>query len=119
MRRTASRVLTCSLLLVGFGCVSPASPGGTGGSGSGTGGIGLEMDDDGTTKHAYSGSVSCFKVVLTGSSGGNLVRIGFTQSATPTSGAVAPYSEIGAFTDGYSGTICFNDVTCPGYAVTA
>jgi hypothetical protein len=77
------------------------------------------MDDDGTTKHPYSGSVSCFKVVLTGSSGGNLVRIGFTQSATPTSGAVAPYSEIGAFTDGYSGTICFNDVTCPGYAVTA
>jgi Glycosyl hydrolase family 12 len=233
MRRSASRVLTCSLLLVGFGCVSPMSTTGTGGSsGSGTGastgngnstgsggsstgnggstgsggshtggstgttggstgatcsptdtqfvnasghycttsavgmqgsiypygdgmscqfsatsaatnicgssgcclmgmtkvdstyaawgcGIGVELDDDGTTKHVYNGPVTCFNVKLSGSSGGNVVRIAFTQSATPTSGAVAPYTEIPAFTDGWSGPVCFADVTCPGFATTA
>jgi hypothetical protein len=79
-------------------------------------GIGVELDDDGTTKHVYSGSVSCFQISLTGSSGGNVVRIQFTQSANPASGAVSPYTEIPAFTNGWMGPVCFKDVTCPGWA---
>jgi hypothetical protein len=82
-------------------------------------GIGLELDDDGTTKNVYTGPVKCFMVTLTGSSGGNVVRIGFTQSATPASGAVAPYTELPAFTNGWSGQVCFADATCPGWATTA
>ena len=82
-------------------------------------GIGLELDDDGTTKHVYTGPVSCFMITLTGSSGGNVVRVGFTQSATPASGVVAPYSEIPAFNNGWSGKVCFADATCPGWATSA
>ncbi len=82
-------------------------------------GIGLELDDDGTTKHVYTGPVSCFMITLTGNSGNNVVRIGFTQSATPASGAVAPYTEIPAFTNGWSGQVCFSDATCPGWATAA
>ncbi len=82
-------------------------------------GIGVELDDDGTTKHVYSGPDKCFKVTLTGSSGGNVVRIAFTQSAMPASGAVSPYTEIPAFTSGWSGMVCFSDVTCPGWATSA
>jgi Glycosyl hydrolase family 12 len=79
-------------------------------------GIGLELDDDGTTKNVYMGSVKCFMISLTGSSGNNVVRIGFTQSAMPASGAVAPYTEIPAFTNNWSGQVCFADATCPGWA---
>ncbi|HXJ23094.1 MAG TPA: hypothetical protein VMT03_22945, partial [Polyangia bacterium] len=79
-------------------------------------GIGVELDDDGSTKHVYNGPVSCFMITLTGSSGGNVVRIQFTQSANPASGAVSPYTEIPAFTNGWSGSVCFKDVTCPGWA---
>ncbi len=82
-------------------------------------GIGLELDDDGTTKNVYTGPVKCFMITLTGSSGGNVVRIGFTQSANPPSGAVAPYTELPAFTNGWSGQVCFADATCPGWATTA
>ena len=82
-------------------------------------GIGVELDDDGTTKHPYTGSANCYKVTLTGSSGGNVVRIAFTQSATPATGAVSPYTEIPAFTNGWSGPVCFSDVTCPGWATAA
>ncbi|HLK89655.1 MAG TPA: hypothetical protein VKZ18_07170, partial [Polyangia bacterium] len=82
-------------------------------------GIGLELDDDGTTKNVYTGPVKCFMITLTGSSGGNVVRIGFTQSASPPSGAVAPYTELPAFTNGWSGQVCFADATCPGWATTA
>jgi hypothetical protein len=56
---------------------------------------------------------------MTGTSGNNVVRIGFTQSASPPSGAVAPFTEIPAFTNGWSGMVCFSDVTCPSWAVTA
>ncbi|MES1206518.1 MAG: hypothetical protein ABUS79_11325 [Pseudomonadota bacterium] len=82
-------------------------------------GIGVEMDDDCTTKHVYNGPASCYQITLTGSSGGNVVRIAFTQSPTPASGAVSPYTEIPAFTNGWSGMVCFSDVTCPGWATAA
>jgi hypothetical protein len=82
-------------------------------------GIGVELDDDGTTKHVYSGPDNCFKITLTGSSGGNVVRIGFTQAPMPASGQVSPYTEIPAFTNGWSGMVCFADVTCPGWATSS
>ena len=46
-------------------------------------GIGMELNDAGgtATKMAYTGPVQCFNITLTGSSGGNEVRIGFTQKA--------------------------------------
>jgi len=56
---------------------------------------------------------------MTGNSGGNPVRISFSQSPTPAATAVAPYKEIPAFTNGWMGQVCFADVTCPSWAVTA
>ncbi len=82
-------------------------------------GIGVELDDVAMTKMPYSGSVDCFQVTLTGTSGGNGVQIGFTQSANPPSTAVAPFSMIPPFSDGYSGKICFSDATCPAWATAA
>ncbi len=35
------------------------------------------------TKSVYAGSAKCFNITLTGNSGGNPVRIGFSQSPTP------------------------------------
>ncbi len=83
-------------------------------------GIGVELDDSGGTsavKTEYAGPVQCFNITLTGSSGGNEVRIGFTQSANSTT--VAPYVSIAAFTNGWSGPICFSDATCPAWATAA
>jgi hypothetical protein len=85
-------------------------------------GLGLELQSSGGTspvKSVYSGPVKCFNVTLTGNSGGNPVRISFTQTASPPPGAVAPFSEIPAFTSGWMGQVCFADVTCPSWAVTA
>jgi Glycosyl hydrolase family 12 len=85
-------------------------------------GIGMELDSSGgtaPTKSVYAGPVKCFNITLTGSSGGNVVRIGFTQSPSPPSGAVAPYTELPAFTNGWTGQVCFADVSCPSWAVTA
>jgi hypothetical protein len=82
----------------------------------------MELSSSGGTspvKSVYTGPVSCFMITMTGTSGGNVVRIGFTQSPTPASGAVAPFTEIPAFTNGWSGKVCFTDVTCPSWAVTA
>jgi hypothetical protein len=85
-------------------------------------GLGMELDSSGGTspvKSVYAGPVKCFNITLTGSSGGNVVRIGFTQSPAPASGAIAPYKEIGAFTNGWTGQVCFSDVDCPSYATAA
>jgi Glycosyl hydrolase family 12 len=82
-------------------------------------GIGVELDDVNMTKMPYAGSVNCFQIKLTGSSGGNSVQIGFTQSANPPTGAVAPFTLIPPFTDGYSGKVCFSDATCPAWATAA
>ena len=64
-------------------------------------GIGMELNDTGGTtpvKSVYAGTAQCFNIKLTGSSGGNEVRIGFSQSANSTT-AVAPYVSIAAFTN--------------------
>jgi hypothetical protein len=83
-------------------------------------GIGMELDSSGGTspvKTEYTGPVKCFNITLTGSSGGNVVRIGFTQSADSTT--VAPYSEVAAFTNGWTGQVCFTDAECPSWATAA
>ncbi len=79
-------------------------------------GIGMELNATGGTpsvKQAYAGPAKCFKYTLTGSSGGNEVRLSFTQAAN-TDGVVSPYVSIPAFTNGKSGTICVADVSCQG-----
>jgi hypothetical protein len=81
-------------------------------------GIGMELNSSGGTsavKSAYAGPVKCFDLTMTGSTGGNVVRIGFTQQAN-NEGKVAPYTEIGAFQNGWTGRICFDSVECPPWA---
>jgi hypothetical protein len=84
-------------------------------------GIGVELNSSGGAapiKSVYPGPVKCFNITLTGSSGGNTVRVGFTQSAMPTN-QVSPYVEIAPFTNGWTGQVCFTDAECPSYAITA
>jgi hypothetical protein len=79
-------------------------------------GMGLELNATGGTasvKQAYAGPAQCFKYTLTGNSGGNEVRIAFTQTAD-TTGKVSPYVSLKPFTNGASGTICQKDVSCQG-----
>jgi hypothetical protein len=83
-------------------------------------GLGMELSSSGgtaPTKTVYTGSAKCFDVTLTGNSGGNPVRIGFSQSPAPAADAVSPYKEIPAFTAGWTGQICFADVTCPSWSI--
>jgi hypothetical protein len=78
-------------------------------------GLGFELNADGavpSTKSAYVGPVQCFDIKLTGSSGGNPVRIAYTQAAAM-DGKVAPFLELTPLTAGFTGTVCFDDVTCP------
>jgi hypothetical protein len=84
-------------------------------------GIGLGLNTSSGTsmvKSVYSGPVKCFDITLTGSSGGNEVRIGFTQS-TAAAGKVSPFTSVAAFANGWSGRVCFTDAECPDWAVTA
>lgn len=78
-------------------------------------GLGFELNSSGgvgAVKQAYAGPVKCFDMKLTGSSGGNPVRIAYTQSDAM-DGKVAPFLELKPLTAGFSGTVCFEDVTCP------
>jgi hypothetical protein len=78
-------------------------------------GLGFELNSSGGTpsvKSAYTGAVKCFDIKLTGSSGGNPVRISYTQSDMM-DGKVAPFLELTPLTAGWAGTVCFNQVTCP------
>ena len=79
-------------------------------------GLGMELNDTGT-KAVYSGPVKCFDIDLIGSSGGNEVRINFTQS-TNTTNTVSPFVSVAAFTNGWSGRVCFTDAQCPTWAAT-
>jgi len=83
-------------------------------------GIGMELNDAGGTsvKSVYAGPVQCFNITLTGSSGGNEVRIGFTQKAD-NANTVAPFVSIAAFTNGWMGKLCFSDANCPSWATAA
>jgi hypothetical protein len=78
-------------------------------------GLGFELNSSGgdaSVKKAYAGPVKCFDIKLTGSSGGNPVRIAYTQSDAM-DGKVAPFLELKPLTAGFTGTVCFDDVTCP------
>jgi Glycosyl hydrolase family 12 len=78
-------------------------------------GLGFELNSTGgdvSMKKAYTGTTKCFDIKLTGSSGGNPVRIAYTQSDMMT-GKVAPFLELKPLTAGFAGTVCFSDVTCP------
>ncbi|HVJ16689.1 MAG TPA: hypothetical protein VM686_14705 [Polyangiaceae bacterium] len=80
-------------------------------------GLGLELNSSGgpsSVKSAYAGPVKCFDIGLAGSSGGNLLRISYTQDADMT-GKVAPFVELDPISDGWSGTICFEDAQCPNW----
>ncbi|HEY4158025.1 MAG TPA: hypothetical protein VGM29_08005 [Polyangiaceae bacterium] len=82
-------------------------------------GIGLQLNSSGganPTRAVYSGPAQCFNYVLSGNSGGNEVRIGFTETATVVS-LISPYVSIPAFTNGHSGQICFKDVNCQSQLV--
>jgi hypothetical protein len=79
-------------------------------------GLGMELNDTGT-KSVYTGPVKCFDIELSGTSGGNEVRIGFTQG-TNTTGKVSPFVSVAAFANGWSGRVCFTDAECPAWAVT-
>jgi hypothetical protein len=84
-------------------------------------GVGLELNSTGGTaaiKQAYTGPTKCFNYTLTGSSGGNEVRMSFTQSAD-TTGKVSPYVTIPSITNGKTGTVCLADVSCQGQAKCA
>lgn len=78
-------------------------------------GIGLGLNASGgttNTQSPYTGPAGCFNYTLTGSSGGNEVRINFTQ-VFPAAGA-APYISLPKFDNGTSGVACIKDATCHG-----
>ncbi|MEP7049167.1 MAG: hypothetical protein ABJB12_02390 [Pseudomonadota bacterium] len=74
-------------------------------------GMGLALNAAGDVKSAYTGPAGCFTYTLTGNSGGNEMRVGFTQTAEA---GTAPYVSIPAFTGGATGTVCIKDATCHG-----
>jgi hypothetical protein len=84
-------------------------------------GVAFELNSTGgakPVKSPYAGEAKCFDIALTGTSAGNSLRIGFTQSTT-TSGKVAPFVEVPAFTKGWAGSVCFADVECPDWSSAA
>jgi len=81
-------------------------------------GLGLELSATGggeSVKRAYAGDATCFAISITGDSGGNKVRIGFTQFQD-TTGMVSPFIEILSIAGDWSGTVCFEDAACPTWA---
>ena len=72
-------------------------------------------------KHPYGGPATCFEVTFTGTTGGLDLRFGFTQYADSSiqSQSQAPFKPIRAFTNGWTGQVCFADVTCPTWATAA
>ena len=80
-------------------------------------GIGMELNStggDAPVKSPYAGTASCFAIAMSGDSGGQKVRIGFTQYQD-TTGLVSPFIELANITGSYSGTVFFTDVACPSW----
>ncbi len=80
-------------------------------------GIGFQLNasDPGIGQlNPYQGAASCFAITLTGTSGGNAVRIAFTQSTSPN---VSPYVEIPAVSGTATHMVCFSDVACPSWTL--
>ena len=85
-------------------------------------GIGLSLNDSGgmpSVKSAYTGSATTkFTYTITGTTGGNELRAGFTQFAD-TTGLVSPYKAIPQFTAGTSGDVTFATATYPTWCSTS
>jgi hypothetical protein len=84
-------------------------------------GLGFELNSTGgdvPMKQLYQGAVKCFDISLSGNSGGNPVRIAYTQAADMTD-KVAPYVQLDPITTGWDGRVCFEDVNCPAWATAA
>jgi hypothetical protein len=64
----------------------------------------------------YRGDADCFDAVLTGNTGGN--RLIWQAPAKPglVADGIYPRTELPAFTNGWSGRVCFADFTCPSFA---
>ncbi len=80
-------------------------------------GLGLELNatgGDASVKQIYSGPMKCFDITLSGNTGGNTVRVSYTQAADMTN-KVAPFIELDPITSTWSGTICIDDVACPNW----
>jgi hypothetical protein len=80
-------------------------------------GLGFELSSTGGVtpmKRIYSGAAKCFDIALTGNSGGNEVRIAYTQAADM-SGKVAPFLPIKSIAGSWEGTVCLDDVICPNW----
>ena len=83
-------------------------------------GLGFELRASGgenSVKSPYAGAASCFAISITGDSGGNKVRIGFTQFQDTTD-RVSPFVEIPSINGSWGGAVCFADVTCPTWATS-
>ncbi len=78
-------------------------------------GLGLNTDES-EAKHPYTGA-TCFDVEIAGSTGGLDLRIAFTQHDGSGSTVVAPFRNIAAFDDGWSGEVCVTDVSCPSWSI--
>ncbi len=68
---------------------------------------------DGGVLTPYTGPATCFDFVFSGSTGGNPLRIAFGQKADASDGTIAPFKDIPPFANGWSGRMCFGDVSCP------
>ncbi|MBN2192799.1 MAG: hypothetical protein JW751_08265 [Polyangiaceae bacterium] len=80
-------------------------------------GVGLQLNAtcEGVLS-AYGGAAKCFDLTLAGNPDGAPVRIGFTPRADMGS-SVAPFYTLPSFTNGWSGTVCTSDASCPAWAV--
>lgn len=79
------------------------------------GGLGLSLNDPGAggTKKAYSGPVKGWSVTVSGSLNGQVLRVGYTQSATDACAPFVQKSAVGTFDVPFTGS-----VTCPTWACT-
>jgi hypothetical protein len=86
-------------------------------------GIGLELNSSGDTdagpsvKRAFAGTAKTFTATISGNSGGNPIRINFTQEAD-TSGKVSPYREVAPVTATVTETAGFADAVYPTWCDT-
>jgi hypothetical protein len=83
-------------------------------------GIGMELNStggDNPVKAEYTGPARCFDITLSGSSGGNNIRIGVTQ-LQDTTDMVSPFEQIAALDGTATATICLDDedLKCPSWA---
>ena len=81
-------------------------------------GIGLELNSTGSvdggtsTKRPFSGTAKTFTAVISGTTGGNPIRINFTQEAN-TEDKVSPYKQIAPVTATVTETATFADAVYP------